>query len=52
MARQQSLTVVALDFDCQKALLNGHHDGQYLDLTTLPNFNSFTTFSKTIFAIS
>ena len=40
------------DFDRQKASLNGNHDRQYLDLTTLPNFNSFTTFSKTIFAIT
>ena len=39
------------DFDRQKASLNGHHDSQYLDLTTLPNFNYFTAFSRTIFAI-
>ena len=39
------------DYDHQKASLKGHHDRQYLELTTLPNFYSFTMFSKTIFAI-
>ena len=38
--------------DCRKASLNGYHDWQYLDVTkTFTNFDSFTTFSKTIFAI-
>ena len=38
--------------DCRKASLNGYHDRQYLDVTTtFTNFNSFTTFSKTIFVI-
>ena len=37
--------------DRQKASLNGHHDRQYLDVTTsFTNFNFFT-FYKTIFAI-
>ena len=35
--------------DCQKALLNGHHDRQYLDVTTyFTNFNSSTTFTTTL----
>ena len=35
--------------DHGKASLNGHHDRQYLDATTtVANFNSFATFSKTI----
>ena len=35
-----------------KALMNSHHDHQYLDVTTnFTNFTSFTTFSETIFAI-
>ena len=38
--------------DCPKAMLNSCHDCQYLDVTTtFTNFNSFTTFYKTIFAI-
>ena len=38
--------------DCRKASLNGRHDWQYLDVTTtFTNFNSFTKFSQTIFAI-
>ena len=33
--------------NCRKASLNGHHDHQYLDVTTtFTNFNSFITFSK------
>ena len=27
--------------DCRKALLNGHGDCQYPDITTFTNFNSF-----------
>ena len=39
--------------DQRKALLNGHHDRQYLDITiAFNNFNSFTTFSKTICHVS
>ena len=39
-------------FDGQRALLNGHHDCQYLDVTTtFTKFNYFATFSKAIFAI-
>ena len=39
-------------FDHRKAMLNGQHDCQYLDMTTtFINFNSFTTFSKTTFAL-
>ena len=38
-------------FDCRKAVLNCHHDWQYLDDTTLTNFNSFATSSETIFAM-
>ena len=34
-------------FHHRKASLNGHH----LDVPTFTNFNSFTTFCKTIFAI-
>ena len=38
--------------DCRKALLNGGHDCQYLDVTTtFANFNTFTTFSKANFAM-
>ena len=38
--------------NCQKASLNGQPDHKYLDVTiTFTNFNSFKTFSKTIFAI-
>ena len=38
--------------DRQKALLNGHHDRQYLDITTtFTNFKSFVTFFQRIFAI-
>ena len=38
--------------DPQNALFNGHHDRQYLDVaTTFTDFNSFTTFSKTIFTV-
>ena len=35
--------------DCRKAFLNGHHDCQYLDVTTY--FCTFTAFYKTIFVI-
>ena len=36
----------------EKSSLNGHHDLQYLDVTTtFTSFNSFTTFSKVIFVI-
>ena len=38
--------------DRQEALLIGHHDHQHLDVTiAFNNFNSFTTFSRTIFVI-
>ena len=38
--------------DRRKASLNGHHDRQYLDVTTtFTNFISFAIFYKTIFAI-
>ena len=39
-------------WDRGKASLNSHHDCQYLHVTTsFIKFNSFTTFSKAIFAI-
>ena len=38
--------------DHRKALFNSHHNHQYLDITTtFTNFNCFTIFSKSIFAI-
>ena len=38
--------------DRRKASLNGYHDRQYQDVTTTFTYvNTFTTFSKTIFAI-
>ena len=38
--------------DRRKTLLNGHHRHHYQDVaTTFTDFNSFTTFSKTVFAI-
>ena len=38
--------------DCRKALLNGHRDCQYPDITTtFTNFNSFLSISKRIFAM-
>ena len=46
------ITACHMVFHYQKALLNGPHDRQYLDVTTtFTNFNSFSTFSKTIFAM-
>ena len=39
-------------YDRQKASLNCHHDRQYLHVTTtVTNFNSFASFSKTILDI-
>ena len=35
--------------DCQKVLLNGHHDCQYLDVTTFTNFLFYTFFLKQYF---
>ena len=38
--------------DCQKVLLNGHHDCQYLDVTTtFTHFLFLHLFSKTIFPV-
>ena len=38
--------------DRRKAWLNGHHDRQYVDITTtFTNFKSFITFSDRIFAM-
>ena len=43
-AIQRSLTAVAVS-DRRKALFNDHNDRQYLNVTTLNNFESFATSS-------